>query len=210
MLKLVQKTAILALISVAPALAMAFDSRETVTLPQLSTAQQALLAAGKPAVSTKRAKINRGELYAVINAEPGKVWQHIYNYNDVKTWYPDMLESKLISRNGNDAELAGKIDMPLVFEDRHFKLEGNYTATPTMVEGKAAYVGQFNYVKGSGNMKDMYGYWLVMENPNKKGTTLLKYVVNVDLGVWIPDFVLRWAQSRMFPGIVKGLEKKIK
>jgi hypothetical protein len=154
--------------------------------------------------------MNRGELYAVIHAEPSKVWQHIYDYNEVKTWYPDMLESKLLSRKGDDAELSGKIDMPLVIDDRYYKLTANYTTSPTKVEDKLAYVGQFSYIKGSGNLKDMHGYWLVMENPSKKGTTLLKYVVNADLGIWLPDFVLRWAQSRMFPGIIKGIEKKLK
>jgi hypothetical protein len=119
-----------------------------------------------------------------------------------------MLKSKVLSRAEGMGTVEGGIKMPLIFANKTYQLEIRYSER--QVEGQTAHVAEFNYIKDSGNMGDMYGYWLVYENPAKPGTSIVKYVVNADLGVWMPDFVLRWAQSKMLPGIIKGIRSRVK
>jgi hypothetical protein len=36
----------------------------------------------------------------------------------------------------------------------------------------------------------------------------VKYVINADLGVWLPGPVVTWAQRKMLPGIIEGLNEE--
>lgn len=185
-----------------------FAPREIPRIAAPNAEQTAQLNDGKAITSTKRATFNRGEVYGLIDAPPAKVWAIVSDYNKMKSWYPDMLESITLKREGKSGTLQGLIKMPLVFANRSYQLEAVYQETT--IDGVPAYTIEFNYLPGYGNLKDMYGYWLIYENPLKRGQTVVKYVINVDLGVWLPDFILRWAQGRMLPGIITGIRSQLK
>ena len=206
-LRLVSLATVVALLCAA-SMAMAFVTRESPRLASPSQAQRTSMDAGNPIVSARRAEFNRGEVYGTIDAPPEKVWAVVYDYDRMKEWYPDMLKSKVLSRAEGMGTVEGGIKMPSIFANKTYHLE--IRDSERQVEGQKAYVAEFNYIKDSRNMGDMYGYWLVYENPAKPGTTIVKYVVNADLDVWMPDFVLRWAQGRMLPGIIKGIRNRVK
>jgi hypothetical protein len=190
------------------AFAWAQIGRETPRIPTPNAEQVATLNQGGSVVATRRAQFNRGEVYGFVDAPPDRVWAVVYDYDNMKRWYPDMLESKVLSRANGAGRVQGGIKMPLFFANKNYQLDVQYTERA--VDGVQAHVAEFSYVKGSGNMEDMYGYWMVYENPAKPGTSVVKYVVNADLGVWLPDFVLRWAQGRMLPGVITGIRGRIR
>jgi hypothetical protein len=55
-------------------------------------------------------------------------------------------------------------------------------------------------------MDDVNGYWLLTSHSS--GCTLVRYVINADLGIWLPDAIINWATRSMLPGIISGLRDR--
>lgn len=58
-------------------------------------------------------------------------------------------------------------------------------------------------------MDQMYGYWYLERwEDDPENATLLRYALWADLGVWLPDAIVRWATRRMLPGIIEGMQTR--
>ena len=94
--------------------------------------------------------------------------------------------------------------MPWPISDRRWEI--NSERSEQTLDGVESLVTEYVYIEGSGNMDEMHGYWVVQPWPDDPEYTLVKYVVNADLGVALPRSIINWAARRMLPGIIDGLQ----
>jgi hypothetical protein len=178
----------------------AANAQEAPSQPSLSAEQIAELEAGEVIVHTQRGAMNRGDVVGLVCAPLDEVWAIIRDFNQNHTWYPDMLESTLVASGRG----RGVTDMPWPISNRNWEIEMSQSVED--VGGIESHVGRYQYVQGSGNLEEMYGFWLVRPWPN--GCTLVRYVLNADIGVALPSGIINWAARRMLPGIVTGLRER--
>ena len=55
----------------------------------------------------------------------------------------------------------------------------------------------------------MFGYWVAYPYGDDDEHTMLKHVLNVDIGSWIPSFLIRWATRNTLPATIWGIRKEI-
>ena len=184
-----------------PALASA---QETPAIPSLSADQIAEMRDGEVMVSTQRGDPNRGEAIGIVCAPIDELWEIVLDFDNMHRWFPDMLVSDIVSRDGEGAVGYGETNMPWPVANRTW--QARTVPGQRTIGGVEAYVAVYEYVDGSGNMDEMYGYWLL--TPADDGCTLVRYVVNADLGIWLPDVIINWASRRLLPGTVEGLGER--
>ena len=76
------------------------------------------------------------------------------------------------------------------------------------VSGRRAWVDQFQYIPGTGNINESAGFWVLSEQPGEPGWTYARYVLYGDPGISLPDFIIRWASRSALPGIMNGLRER--
>jgi hypothetical protein len=176
------------------------QSVEAPSQPTLTADEIAELEAGEPIVRTRRGDINRGEVVGLVCEPIEEVWAIVRDFNNLHVWYPDMLDSEVTGTGRG----RGQTDMPWPISNRNWEIEA--TQSEQVVGGINSYVATFDYIDGSGNLEDMFGYWLVRDWDN--GCTMIRYVLNADLGIALPNSIVSWAAGRMLPGIVTGLRER--
>lgn len=202
-------------IAVVCALALLFmattsAAQEEPTLANLSDAQLKKIHAGEILVDVKQGDdINRGVIIGIIQDPINDVVPYVARCWEYAPWRDNIRDTRLERRiDDNTIICSGVAETPFPASDRdgHFKVH-NHTTT---VEGERAFVSTFEYVKGSGNLEDMHGYWVLTPYGKNNEHTLLKHVLHVDLGSWIPSFLIRWATRRTLPATVWGIRKELK
>lgn len=186
----------------APASAWA---QATPSAPNLTDAQRAQLEAGEKLVFATVDRMNRGEVIGVIDASIDDVLAVLRDYDNYTRWYPDQREAALLSRDGLRARARGEIHMPFPFPNRRYII--NVEQRNLTAGGERVVTVQWQYEQDSGNFNEMYGFWWLQPWNGDASRTLCRYVLYADLGVWLPDFVIRWAQRRMLPGIIDGIRE---
>ena len=73
------------------------------------------------------------------------------------------------------------------------------------VDGMDVNLSVFEYVQGSGNLVDVQGYWLLLPWGDDGSQSLVRYHVAIDLGTWLPDFLLEWSTENFLPMKIQGL-----
>src|SRR5690554_2825677 len=147
--------------------------------------------------------VNRGVATGIIQAPMSDVVplvEECWKYGD---WRDNIKDTSLVSRSSNERVVcAGTAKVPFPARDRdgHFNVH-NHTRT---LGGVESFVSTFSYIDGSGNLGDMYGYWILQPYGPNDEHTLMRHVLNVDIGGWLPDFLVRWANSRILPDMVIG------
>lgn len=180
--------------------AAAAQSVEAPTQPSLSADEVASIESGEVVVHTRRGTPNRGEVVGLVCAPISEVWAIVRDFNNLHRWYPDMEDSQLIATGHG----RGQTNMPWPISDRNWEIAA--TQGEQTVGGVSSYVATFDYIEGSGNLEEMFGYWLVREWDN--GCTMVRYVLNADLGIALPSSIVNWAARRMLPGIITGLRDR--
>lgn len=184
-----------------PAVAGAQEQPE---IPNLTADQIAELRDGEVMVSTERGDLNRGEAIGIICAPIDELWAIITDFDNMHRWFPDMLSSESVERTSSGGVGNGETNMPWPVANRRWQTRT--VAGERSLGGVTAYVAEYEYVEGSGNLDEMHGYWLLA--PADDGCTLVRYVVNADLGIWLPDAIINWASRRMLPGTVEGMAER--
>jgi len=193
--------AILATLSVVTPHAIAY---EPPAQPALTPEQMEEIRNGETVVRTRRGQVNRGEVIGFVCAPEDEIWSIITDFAHMTEWFPDMGESIVISQ-GPDGNIGqGRTIMPWPVADRTWQT--NVSAERRQVGRHDSYVATYSYVPGSGNMDELYGYWLVRQYDEE--CSLVRYVVNADLGTRLPDAVITWAQRRLLPGVITGLRER--
>lgn len=173
---------------------------EAPSQPTLTADEVAEIESGGAVVRTRRGDINRGEVVGLVCEPIEQVWAIVRDFNNLHVWYPDMLDSEVTGTGRG----RGQTDMPWPISNRNWEIEA--TQSEQVVGGINSYVATFDYIEGSGNLEEMYGYWLVRNWDN--GCTMIRYVLNADLGIALPNSIISWAAGRMLPGIVTGLRER--
>ena len=184
----------------------AASAQERPTGFTLSAEDMAELEAGETIVATRTGEVNRGEVVGLIDAGIRPLMEIVTDTNNQHVWFPDMLESEQISREGDRGRSRGVTNMPWPISNRNYMVDGRYTQYT--FDGAECHAIEYQYVPDSGNMEQLFGYYLMCPYQGSDSRTLVKYVINADLGVWLPSSIIAWAQGRLMPGVISGLRDR--
>jgi hypothetical protein len=141
-----------------------------------------------------------GRVEGTVDAPLDQVLSVIGDCAGTARWFPDMLESRLVSSWEGGYRCAGATDLPWPLKDR------TWTIDVALAPGDdGAWIATFDYVPGSGNLAEMSGRYVV--SPGENGRTDVTYEGRVDLGFWLPCAVVAWATAHLLPEVVHGLER---
>ncbi|MCB9506542.1 MAG: hypothetical protein H6697_02615 [Myxococcales bacterium] len=174
---------------------------------RISATAMANVAAGTPYVAvTQEGNDNRAELVAVIDAPPAEVWAVIMAYEVYESWFPDQREASVVSSSGRSRVLSGTTAVPIL-RDRTYQLN-EQSRTSTNDAGQTVYIDTWDYIAGSGNLESSTGFWYVYPYDDAATRTVVRMVVQADLGIWLPSAILNWGTRRMLPGIAEGIQAR--
>lgn len=182
------------------------SAQEAVSPISVSAEQRTQLEAGETLVATETGQINRGQVIGLVDAGIEPLMRIITDSDNQHLWFPDMVESALISRADDHGRSSGRTNMPWPISDRRYEVDGRYTQYT--YGGHECHAIEYQYVPGSGNMDELFGYYLLCPWDGSDSRTVVKYVINADVGVWLPSGVIAWAQRRLMPGIITGLRER--
>jgi hypothetical protein len=182
------------------------SAQERPTGFDLSAEEIALLEAGETVVATRTGEVNRGQVIGLIDAGIRPLMEIVTDTNNQYIWFPDMLESEQISREENQGRSRGVTNMPWPISNRSYMVDGRYTQYT--FDGAGCHAIEYQYVPDSGNMEQLFGYYLMCPFQGSDSRTLVKYVINADLGIWLPSSIIAWAQARLMPGVIEGLRDR--
>jgi hypothetical protein len=182
------------------------SAQEAVTPASVSAEERALLEAGETVVATETGQINRGQVLGIVEAGIEPLMMIITDSDNQQLWFPDMVESALIFRETDHGRSSGRTNMPWPISDRRYEVDGRYTQYT--FGGHGCHAIEYQYVPDSGNMDALFGYYLLCPWEGSDSRTIVKYVINADVGVWLPSGVIAWAQRRLMPGIITGLRAR--
>ena len=191
------------------AVATTATAKEDPALPKLSDEQVRLIETGDIYVHVDQADdINRGIIIGIIQDPINDVVPYVARCWEYAPWRDNIRDTKL-ERHIDDETVvcSGVAETPFPARDRdgHFKVRNRITE----LEGERAFVSTFEYIEDSGNLEDMFGYWVLTPYGPNDEHTLLKHVLNVDIGGWIPGFLIRWATRNTLPATVWGIRMQI-
>ena len=180
-------------------------AQPTPTVPSLSQDQVDRLNAGEVLVDLN-AELTPpvGDALGIIDATPEAVYAIVADFANQSTWVDDVTLSEVVGEEEGGIQLChGITDTPWPMEDREWT---NRVWNGQMdVDGVPAYVSNWVYVPGSGNLGHSEGYWLMFPWGEDGSKTLLRYYLVIDLGTPMPDFILNWGSENMLPTRVTGL-----
>ena len=185
--------------------AAAVGSAQEIATP-ISSSEMAEAVAGEILIETERGQINRGEVIGFVQAPLDEVTEIVADTGDHDQWFPDTEESTQTARTSSTSVTEGRTHVP-VLRDRFWRLNGERATT--RFNGIECNLLEYSYDHSyeDGNMDECYGYWLLCPH-DETGGTVVKYVINADLGMAMPRAIITWAQNRMLPGIITGLRER--
>jgi hypothetical protein len=200
-----------AVVIVAVGLMAAFASpvvaQPTPSVPSLSSDQVNRLEAGEILVSVLPGAVPVGDALGVVNAPPARVLEVIRDFPRHSEFMNDMALSEVVGQEGEYTLQHGITDTPWPMADREWTLR---TWTGEIeVDGVPCLISRWDYVPGSGNIVDTEGYWLLIPWAEDGSRTLLRYHITVDLGTWLPDFLLEWSTENMLPARINGIRSQL-
>ncbi len=183
-------------------------SYEAPSLADLSGERMAELLEGKKLTSVRggSAGTNRGEVVGLVEAPVDELAVIVRDYENIPLWSEALVFCDVISENGAVQIVEGETQLPWPLVNRTWRIRSE--AGNRDVEGTTAWVNMWTHEEGHGNIDDTYGYWMLYPLPDDERFTVVKYVVNADPGLAIPDFVLNWATNRVLPELIEGLAER--
>jgi len=169
-----------------------------------------------------------GDAIGIINATPEQVIAVIKDFDHYEDFMDDMVlaeildtpeelaehfedgeaEQYLAPEGGIEVELChGITDMPWPMDDREWivRARGGWTR----IDGIDVILSCFTYVPGSGNLENIYGYWLLIPRGSDGSKTLVRHHLEVDLGTKLPSFLLKWSTESFLPVKVQGIRDRL-
>ena len=200
------RTLLFALVVAGPLISSAALAQESVTAIVLDDELEAELLDGDHYIDTETGRLNRGEVIGLVRAPMQDVYDIIMDFDNESEWFPDEEESEILRTEGDSIIGRGRTNVPWPIADRHWEVRT--TPSTETLNNVECYVIRFEYIEGSGNLDEMHGYWVLRPYGDNNEFTLVKYVLNVDLGIALPRAILNWAGRSMFPGIIDGLNDR--
>ncbi|MCA9562998.1 MAG: hypothetical protein KC561_05890 [Myxococcales bacterium] len=177
------------------------------SIPTLSQAQVNQLNAGEVIIDVVPGEVPIGDAIGVINATPEQVMQIVQDFESYPEFMNDIVHAEVQGTEGDYLLCHGITDTPWPMDDREWVIRA--TGGPTTVDGLDVYLSTWDYVPGSGNVEDTTGYWLAIPWGSDGSQTLLRYRLRVDLGTWLPDFLLNWATENFLPNKITDFRGRV-
>ncbi len=179
---------------------------ETPTYTPLSQEQAAELLEGEVIVELQRGNPLRAETLALIHAPVRELGEIVADYDHATEWAPALTEQYIVEQQGDEYIIQATTEIPWPIADRRFQTRAQWEFTT--IDGREAFVDQFEYIDGTGNIDDTFGYWLMVEYADDPEYTHLKYVVYADPGIAVPAFIVRWATRNALPDVIEALVER--
>jgi hypothetical protein len=180
-------------------------SDEAPTLTETSGTRLVELLAGEKFTSVRGGSdgTNRGEVVGLVEAPVHELALIVRDYENIPQWSEALVVCNVISESGAVQIVEGETQLPWPLANRTWRIRSE--AGNRDVSGTEAWVNMWTDEEGYGNINDTYGYWMLYPLPSDERYTVVKYVVNADPGLAIPDFVLNWVTNRVLPDLIEGL-----
>lgn len=175
--------------------------------PNLSDSQIDELNAGEILVEVINGEIPVGDAIGVIDASLEQVRAILFDLDRFAEYMPDVVESEILGRDGDAYLFRAVIDTPWPMSQREFTVR--IWVSEGDEEGDLQHYGTWDYVPDSGNLVDIDGFILLLPWGDDGSRTLLRYHLSVDLGTWVPDFLVSWATENMLPGMVNNIRGQV-
>lgn len=159
-------------------------------------AQRTALERGDVLTDSAREEHIRLQATGVINAPPEVVWSIIRDFDGTDRWAPDMVESRVIRRQGNRMHALSRNRAPWPISDPESEIILSHEETE--LQGTRVWVQRWSMVPDSGNVSVNDGYW-ILEAWGDNGTqTLAHQVIWLAPHVPVPaGIVRRHARTRL-------------
>ena len=187
-------------------LILSFSASAQEIVTPLSSSEITEAVSGEISVETERGQLNRGEVIGFVQAPVDEVIEIVADSGNHDEWFPDTLVATRTSGTSTTSVTEGRTHVPLL-RDRYWRLNGERSTT--RFNGIECSLLEYIYDDSyeDGNMDELHGYWLLCPHEDTGGT-VVKYVINADLGMAMPRAIITWAQNRMLPGIIEGLRER--
>lgn len=173
-------------------------------IPTLSANQIEQLNEGEILVDAIVTDIPVGDVIGVINATAEEVMDVVRRFDDWDEFMDDVEFSELQGQDEEGRWLChGITDTPWPMENREWVIAASEEHVE--LDGMDVHISVFEYVQGSGNLVDVQGYWLLLPWGDDGSQSLVRYHVAIDLGTWLPDFLLEWSTENFLPLKIQGL-----
>jgi ribosome-associated toxin RatA of RatAB toxin-antitoxin module len=149
--------------------------------PQLSAAELAVLASGKPVMRTlDGAAGGRGAAVFRVNAPPEVTWKVINNFAAYPTYISEVKSCEVYNRSGNNIDTAFTIKalgVSVEYFIRHRFHQAERWGTWTL---------DYNRLS---DVDDSVGFWRVTPVEGNPNQSQVEYSIDVILKGWVPGFV---------------------
>ncbi|MCO4746413.1 MAG: hypothetical protein KC912_16570 [Proteobacteria bacterium] len=139
----------------------------------------------------------KGEVVGVIDAPLEAVLAVVLDCDGTADWFPATADTRSVGTAAVDI-CAGTTSAPWPVSDRTWQIE---VSAHQLDDG--TWVVPFDYVEGSGNIQAMRGGYHLRAMGDK---TAVAYEGWLDLGLWLPEFALRWGTKTLLGGLLDALE----
>jgi hypothetical protein len=188
-------------------LARSAAAQPTPVIPSLSQDQVARLEAGEILVEIVGRERPVADALALIEAPAVRVLEVIEDFDHYTEFMPDFEEASIVERDGDVTICRMVIDTPWPMENRRLTVRSR--SGPLQLDGVDVLFSDWDYIEGSGNMVDAEGYWLLVPWGDDGQRTLVRYYLVNDLGTWIPDFLLNWANENLVPQSIVAVRQRL-
>lgn len=176
----------------------------TPSIPSLSADQVSRLNNGEVILDSVEGAAPIGEALGVINYSAEAVMEVIRDFESYPEFMSDMAMAEIVGQDGEFFLCHGITDTPWPMDDREWTIRAS--GGHTQVDGVDVILSTWTYVEG--NIVDTEGYWLAI--PWGDGSqTLLRYRLQIDLGTWLPDFLMAWAQESYLPSKITNIRARL-
>ena len=172
----------------------------TTTAPDAFSAERARLLKGEIIVELSALENGvtgvSGKLF--IAAPPAKVWEVLTDYNNHKNFIPKLIDSGLISDNGNEQVMfqKGKTRIFIFQKTVYIKMRVS-----------REYLKHLDFQETEGDFKVYHGKWTLENYPQAHGT-FLAYESEVKPDFFAPAFVVRYVQRHDFPQVLAAMRTR--
>ena len=176
---------------VAPAIALEADEARRLEAGELGVMRHEVPGRSVPRVEAR----------ALVQAPPEKVWPIIADVAHYKDWMPRVLESEVVSREGDEIVSRLVLDMPFPFGD----LTSLTTVVHTVEPGRL--YKRVWRLRG-GDFLENAGSWTL--EPHAEGrATRITYEILSEPNVPLPSFILESAQRTSLPELFTRLRDRV-
>lgn len=174
----------------------------------LTGAQKRVLASGGVHIEIKKSGgANIGTVIGLVKAPVSEIAPIVADCGKYSDWRDSLLNTSVVKKESASVLVCkgtAKVPFPASNRNGHFRVE-NKNET---VADVASFTSVYGYIEGTGNLEDMFGYWLLQPFDGNPEYTVIKHILSVDIGGWLPDFLVRWATSRVLPDTIYGVRMR--